>query len=44
MNKGTTNDSKDEIECAVSALCGKWFHIEIELRTNDLEAFVRAMG
>ena len=45
MNKGATNDLKDEIECAVSASCGKWFHIKIELGTkDDLKAFVRAKG
>ena len=34
-NIGATNDLKDVIECAVSASCGKWFHIEIELDTKD---------
>ena len=29
MNKGATNDLKDEIECAVSALCGKSFVVSV---------------
>ena len=34
-NKGDTNDLKEVMECAVSASCGKWFHVDAELGTKD---------
>ena len=44
-NKGDTNDLKEVVYCAVSASCGKWFHIDAELGTkDDWKALVCARG
>ena len=41
------NDLKEVMECAVSASCGKWFHIDAELGTctkDDWKVLVCARG
>ena len=44
-NRGATSDLKELMECAVSALWGKWFQTETELGTkDDWKALVCARG